>query len=178
MAIKGPAACQDQADNGEHTPPDESPKRSAREANKNDSFETNDKASATRKKKIEKKNNKRRYQISWKCKHWAEFSNRLQLEHKGRQKDLWMQLVQVLLRKRPFSFAFLLLLFDKTYLQLILASWAVIKQPKRWKLHFQSGSGEWQIHVSIHLFQHQHLPGINPHTITKLNFFLLPLILD
>lgn len=55
MAIKGPAACQDQADNGEHTPPDESPKRSAREANKNDSFETNDKASATRKKKIEKK---------------------------------------------------------------------------------------------------------------------------
>lgn len=51
MAIKGPTACQDQADNGEHTPPDESPKRSARETNKNDSFETNDKASTTKKKK-------------------------------------------------------------------------------------------------------------------------------
>jgi len=49
MAIKGPIACQDQADNGEHTPPDESPKRSARETNKNDSLETNDKASATKK---------------------------------------------------------------------------------------------------------------------------------
>lgn len=51
MAIKGPTACQDQADNGEHTPPDESPKRSARETNKNDSFETNDKASTAKKKK-------------------------------------------------------------------------------------------------------------------------------
>jgi len=50
MAIKGPTACQAQADNGEHTPPDESPKRSARETNKNDSFETNDKASTTKKK--------------------------------------------------------------------------------------------------------------------------------
>lgn len=49
MAIKGPTACQAQADNGEHPPPDESPKRSARETNKNDNFETNDKASTTKK---------------------------------------------------------------------------------------------------------------------------------
>lgn len=107
MAIKGPTACQDQADNGEHTPPDESPKRSARETNKNDSFETNDKASATRrkKKKIEKKIQiKGDIELAGNAS--TELSNRLQLEHKGRQKDLWMHLVQVLVRKSPFPFAF------------------------------------------------------------------------
>lgn len=99
MAIKGPTACQDQADNGEHTPPDESPKRSARETNTNDSFETNDKAST-------RGGKKRQYQISWKCKCLAEFSSRSQLEHKGRQKRLRMPSVQVLPIKNPFTLFF------------------------------------------------------------------------
>lgn len=51
MAIKGPSACQAQPDNREHTPPDGEPQRSARETNKNDSLETNDKAWTKKKKK-------------------------------------------------------------------------------------------------------------------------------
>lgn len=51
MAIKGPSACQAQPDNGEHMPPDGEPQRSARETNKNDSFETNDKARTKKRKK-------------------------------------------------------------------------------------------------------------------------------
>lgn len=58
MAIKGPSTCQAQPDNGEHVPPDGEPQRSARETNKNDSLEINDKAWTTNKKKIKLKKKK------------------------------------------------------------------------------------------------------------------------